>query len=201
MSGSAGGNRIPREALQKTVDSYIKKVLNRFKGFKSAKISGSYNTTDKKDFGDIDLIVNIESDSDKKTIKQDLVKHLESLPEDLIVPFKSEKNKGKRSLNHGEIVTVLYPIEGVPGEYVQIDNIVSLSEEEGEFKKSVLDLPAEKQGLVLGLIKVVLLEEDPEKVFARMGIKNIDPLGPDEEYEFHVDTSGLTLKKVKLDKC
>jgi len=200
MSGSAGGNRIPREALQKTVDSYIKKVLNGFKGFKSAKISGSYNTTDKKDFGDIDLIVNIESDSDKKTIKQDLVKHLESLPEDLIVPFKSEKNKGKRSLNHGEIVTVLYPIEGVPGEYVQIDNIVSLSEEEGEFKKSVLDLPAEKQGLVLGLIKVVLLEEDPEKVFAKMGIKNIDPLGPDEEYEFHVDTSGLTLKKVKLDK-
>jgi len=200
MSGSAGGSRIPREALQKTVDSYIKKVLKGFKGFKSAKISGSYNTTDKQDFGDIDLIVNVESDLDKKTIKQDLVKHFESLPEDIIVPFKSDKNKGKRSLNHGEIVTVLYPIEGMPGEFVQIDNIMSLSEEEGEFKKSVLDLPAEKQGLVLGLIKVVLLEEDPEKVFARMGIKNIDPLGLDEEYEFHVDTSGLTLKKVKLDK-
>jgi hypothetical protein len=199
MSGSAGGNRIPRTALQNTVNSYIEKVLKNFPGFKSAKISGSYNTTDKQDFGDIDLIVNIESGKDKKIDKQDLVKHLESLPTDVIVPFKSEKNKGKRTLNHGEIVTVLYPIDGVPGEYVQIDNIVSSTEDESDFKKSVLDYPAEKQGLILGLVKAVLLETDPNKVFAKMGITNLDPLEPNQEYEFHVSTAGLSLRKVTLD--
>jgi predicted nucleotidyltransferase len=199
MSGSAGGNRIPRTALQNTVNSYIEKVLKNFPGFKSAKISGSYNTTDKQDFGDIDLIVNIESGKDKKIDKQDLVKHLESLSTDVIVPFKSEKNKGKRTLNHGEIVTVLYPIDGVPGEYVQIDNIVSSTEDESDFKKSVLDYPAEKQGLILGLVKAVLLETDPNKVFAKMGITNLDPLEPNQEYEFHVSTAGLSLRKVTLD--
>jgi hypothetical protein len=199
MSGSAGGNRIPRTALQNTVNSYIKKVLKNFPGFKSAKISGSYNTTDKQDFGDIDLIINIESGKDKKIDKQDLVKHLESLPTDVIVPFKSEKNKGKRTLNHGEIVTVLYPIDGVPGEYVQIDNIVSSTEDESDFKKNVLDYPAEKQGLILGLVKAVLLETDPNKVFAKMGITNLDPLEPNQEYEFHVSTAGLSLRKVTLD--
>ena len=30
MSGSAGGNRIPREAVQSTVDNYIDKVLSKF---------------------------------------------------------------------------------------------------------------------------------------------------------------------------
>jgi hypothetical protein len=199
MSGSAGGNRIPRTALQNTVNSYIEKVLKNFPGFKSAKISGSYNNTDKQDFGDIDLIVNIESGKDKKIDKQDLVKHLESLSTDIIVPFKSDKNKGKRTLNHGEIVTVLYPIDGVPGEYVQIDNIVSSTEDESDFKKSVLDYPAEKQGLILGLVKAVLLETDPNKVFAKMGITNLDPLESNQEYEFHVSTAGLSLRKVTLD--
>ena len=199
MSGSAGGNRIPRTALQNTVNSYIEKVLKNFPGFKSAKISGSYNNTDKQDFGDIDLIINIESGKDKKIDKQDLVKHLESLSTDIIVPFKSDKNKGKRTLNHGEIVTVLYPIDGVPGEYVQIDNIVSSTEDESDFKKSVLDYPAEKQGLILGLVKAVLLETDPNKVFAKMGITNLDPLESNQEYEFHVSTAGLSLRKVTLD--
>jgi len=199
MSGSAGGNRIPRESLKKTAEYYIDKVLKNFPGFTSAKISGSYNTTSKSDFGDIDLVISITSDKDKKDVKKDLVKHLESLPQDLIVPFKSDKHKNKRTLNHGEIITVLFPIIGLEDQFVQIDNIISLSEEEGEFKKSILDLPAERQGLILGLIKTPLLEEEPEKVFARMGIKDIEPLGPNQEYEFHINTSGLTLRKVTLD--
>ena len=56
MSGSAGGNRIPRSAVEKTVQEYIDKVLSKVPGFKSAKVSGSYNTSAKQDFGDIDLI-------------------------------------------------------------------------------------------------------------------------------------------------
>ncbi len=111
MSGSAGGNRITRESVAKTVDSYINRILKKFPAFKSAKVSGSYNTSAKEDFGDVDLIVNLESD-DKKGVKVNLAKFLSSLSDDVIVPFKSEKYKGKKYLNTGEIVTILYPIEG-----------------------------------------------------------------------------------------
>ena len=55
MSGSAGGNRITRASVAKTTDNYINRILKKFPAFKSAKISGSYNTSAKEDFGDIDL--------------------------------------------------------------------------------------------------------------------------------------------------
>ena len=199
MSGSAGGNRIPRSAVEKTVQEYIDKVLSKVPGFKSAKVSGSYNTSAKQDFGDIDLITSFEGE-DKKEFKKQLAKYLESLPDDIIVPFKSEKYKGKKTMNTGEIVTILYPIAGMPGEFVQVDNIIALSEEEGDFKKTFLDYPAEIQGLILGLVKVVTLEEDPNKVLAKMGIKNIPTLEPNQEYEFNLSSAGLTLRIVTLDE-
>ena len=198
MSGSAGGNRITRSSVDKTVEEYISKVLRKFPGFKGAKISGSYNTGTKNDFGDIDLIVNLTA-TDKKNIKVELAKYLSSLPDNIIVPFKSDKYKGKKYLNTGEIITILYPIEGQPDEYVQIDNIVSISDKEAEFKKEFLDYPAEIQGLLLGLSKVACLEEDPQSIFARMGIKNVPALEPDQEYEFNLSSSGLTLRVVTLD--
>ena len=199
MSGSAGGNRIPRSAVEKTVQEYIDKVLSKVPGFKSAKVSGSYNTSAKQDFGDIDLITSFEGE-DKKEFKKQLAKYLESLPDDIIVPFKSEKYKGKKTMNTGEIVTILYPIAGMPGEFVQVDNIIALSEEEGDFKKTFLDYPAEIQGLILGLVKVVTLEEDPNKVLTKMGIKNIPTLEPNQEYEFNLSSAGLTLRIVTLDE-
>jgi cytidyltransferase-like protein len=198
MSGSAGGNRITRESVAKTVDSYINRILKKFPAFKSAKISGSYNTSAKEDFGDIDLIVNLKS-TDKKNIKLELAKFLSALPDDVIVPFKSEKYKGKKYLNTGEIITILYPIEGQPDQYVQIDNIVSISDDEAEFKKEFLDYPAEIQGLLLGLAKVICLEEDPKSIFARMGISNIPELEANQEYEFNLSSAGLTLRIVTLD--
>ena len=197
MSGSAGGNRIPRSAVEKTVKEYINKVLSKVPGFRSAKVSGSYNASEKQDFGDIDLITSFEGE-DKKEFKKQLAKYLESLPDDVIVPFKSEKYAGKKTMNTGEIVTILYPIVGMPGEFVQIDNIIALSEEEGEFKKTFLDYPAEIQGLILGLVKVVTLEEDPNKVIDKMGIKNIPTLEPNQEYEFNLSSAGLTLRIVTL---
>lgn len=198
MSGSAGGNRINRADVAKTTNDYINRVLKKFPAFKSAKISGSYNTSAKEDFGDIDLIVNLKA-TDKKNIKLELAKFLSSLPDDIIVPFKSEKYKGKKYLNTGEIVTILYPIEGQPDQYVQIDNIVSVSDDEAEFKKEFLDYPAEIQGLLLGLAKVICLEEDPKSIFARMGISNIPELEADQEYEFNLSSAGLTLRIVTLD--
>jgi len=197
MSGSAGGNRVTRQAVEKTVNSYIEKVLKKFKAFKDAKISGSYNTGTKEDFGDIDLIVTFEGD-DKKVLKKQLVDFFNTIPDDTIVPFKSDKYKGKKSLSTGEIVTVLYPIEGIEDQFVQIDNMVSLSDEESTFKKSFLDYPAEIQGLLLGLTKIVLLEEKPEEVFKRLGIKNLPKLEQDQEFEFNLSSAGLTLRKVTL---
>jgi len=197
MSGSAGGNRVTRQAVEKTVNTYIEKVLKKFKAFKDAKISGSYNTGTKEDFGDIDLIVTFEGD-DKKALKKELVDFFNTIPDDTIVPFKSEKYKGKKSLSTGEIVTVLYPIEGTEDQFVQIDNMVSLSDEESTFKKSFLDYPAEIQGLLLGLVKIVLLEENPQEIFKRLGIKNLPKLEQGQEYEFNLSSAGLTLRKVTL---
>ena len=198
MSGSAGGNRISRAAVEKTVQDYINKVLSKFPGFKDAKATGSYNTGTKQDFGDIDLIVHLDS-NDKKLAKQDLAKYFASLPDSVIVPFKSNKYKGKKSLSSGELVTVLYPIVGMSDEFVQIDNIISTSEEESTFKNTFLDYPAEVQGLLLGLAKVVCLEEDPKEIFKRLGITNVPALEPNQEYEFNLSGAGLTLRIVTLD--
>ena len=198
MSGSAGGNRIPREVVEKTVQDYIDKVLSKFPGFKKAKVTGSYNAGTKQDFGDIDLIVQLDG-TDKKIIKQDLAKYFATLPDSVIVPFKSDKYKGKKSLSSGELVTVLYPIIGVPDQFVQIDNIISISEEESTFKNTFLDYSAEVQGLLLGLAKVICLEEDPKTIFKRLGITNVPELEPNQEYEFNLSGVSLTLRIVTLD--
>jgi nicotinamide mononucleotide adenylyltransferase len=129
-----------------------------------------------------------------------IVDYFEGLSDKELPYLNTEKHKGKKAINHGEIISNLYPISGMPGEFVQVDNIIAVSESEGDFKKVVLDYPAEIQGLILGLVKTPLLEEDPEQVFKRMGIKDVPSLGPNQEYEFHLDTSGLSLKIVTLDE-
>ena len=200
MSGAAGGTRIPRSAVNQTVKDFVNNILSKIPGFKSAKISGSYNQPVKQDFGDIDLVVSIETDQPKKEVKKMIVDYFEGLSDKELPYLNTEKHKGKKAINHGEIISNLYPISGMPGEFVQVDNIIAVSESEGDFKKVVLDYPAELQGLILGLVKTPLLEEDTEQVFRRMGIKDVPSLGPNQEYEFHLDTSGLSLKIVTLDE-
>ena len=162
MSGAAGGTRIPRSAVEQTVKDYTDKILSKIEGFKDAKLSGSFNRPEKEDFGDIDIIVTIETDKDKKQVKKEISDLFQSLPDNELPPLQNPKYKGRKYINHGEMVSNLYPISGIPGEFVQVDNIISLSQEEGEFKKTVLDYPAELQGLILGLVKTPLLEEDPK---------------------------------------
>jgi predicted nucleotidyltransferase len=70
MSGAAGGTRIPRSAVDQTVKDFVNNILSKIPGFKSAKISGSYNQPVKQDFGDIDLVVSIETDQPKKEVKK-----------------------------------------------------------------------------------------------------------------------------------
>lgn len=200
MSGSIRADRIPKGAVQSTVDNYVEQVLQGFTGFKSAKITGSFNSkqSDKKDFGDIDLAVHIEGGNrDLKTVKKELAAYLES--SDKTIPFRAGKNKGKKAQIYGQIVTCQVPISGFEGLAVQVDNIVVLSEKDQEFQVNFLDADAAKQGLLMGMVRVVLLEEDPEKVFKRMGIKKVPELEPNQELEFVLSSQGLSLRKVTLD--
>lgn len=196
MSGCAGGNRISRRKIKPTVNSYISKVLSNFPKFKSSKISGSFNTITKNEFGDIDLLIHI-ANTNKADVKSALSNYLKTYSDDIIVPFKNPKYLGEKCLKTGEIVSVLYPIEGMENEFVQIDNIICISSYEMEFKKHFLDLPAEKQGLYLGLAKIIMLEEDPLHVLKKL---NITPrkLKNNQEYEFNLSSGSLTLRIVTL---
>jgi len=198
MSGVAGGNRIERGDVQNTFNKYVEEVLSKILGFKKASLSGSVKAGSKADFGDLDIIVWFEGD-DKREVKQRLIDAALALPQNIIVPFKSEKYIGRRYYNSGELISVLYPIVGKEGQYIQVDNIISLSEEEHAFKGSFLDLPAEKQGILIGLAKVILLEQDPQDVFRRMGISNVPKLKRGEEFEFNLSSVKLSLRKVKLE--
>lgn len=197
MSGVAGGNRIQKGDVQRTFDKYIKQILEKVPGFKKASLSGSVKVGTKPDYGDLDLVTWFEGD-DKKEVKKRLISVVTSQPDSIIVPFKSEKYTGKKYYNSGEIITVLYPIVGKQDEYIQVDNIIALSEEEHGFKNNFLDLPAEKQGLILGLAKVITLEENPESIFKRLSISDVPPLSDSEEYEFNLSSGKLSLRKVKL---
>jgi len=198
MSGVAGGNRIEKQDVRNTFNRYVEEVLSTIPGFKKATLSGSTKNLSKPDYGDLDLVIWFEG-NDKREVKQRIITKISSLPQDVIVPFKSEKNLGKRHYNSGELISILYPVVGKENEFIQIDNIVALSEEEYTFKESFLDLPAEKQGLLIGLAKVILLEEEPREVFNRMGITGLPKIKKGEELEFNLSSVKLTLRKVKLD--
>ena len=77
-SGSIGGNRILRADVKPTVEKYEKEVLQKFPGYKKCEITGSYNAGTKKDHGDIDLCIWIDSKEDIKNIKKEFKKHIES---------------------------------------------------------------------------------------------------------------------------
>jgi hypothetical protein len=193
MSGSTGGNRILREDIFLTMINYKRHVLELYQKFEYCTITGSYNYSTKKDFGDIDLIVQLDG-YDKKESKKKFISFLKRFRDDIIVPFISEKYKGKKYLNTGEIITILYPIIDSKG-YVQIDNIISLSSEETDFKNHFLSLPAIKQGLMLGLIKTTLLENP----YFLESIEN-KPLilKPNQELEFNLSSAFLTLRLVDI---
>ena len=199
MSGSIGANRIPREAVEPTVKKYIENILKKYPPFRSAKISGSYNTVVKPDHGDLDLIIHVDAgEDDKKTLKKKFAQYLDSLSDDTIVPFKAGRHQGKKTAGTGDIVITQIPVEGYPDLTVQVDNMIVTSEQESDYRKSFLDIPGEKQALLIGLVKTVLMEEDPKKVFARLGIKDLPSLDDNQEFEFNLSSKGLTLRLVTL---
>ena len=213
MSGSIGANRIPSSAVKATVQSFIDKVLKKYPTFKSAKITGSYNIIPKDEegnvvgghekpegHGDIDLVIELEGDrADMKKIKADFAAYLNSLSDDVTVPFRAGRHTGKKTAGTGDIVITQYHIEGFPDLTVQIDNMIVSSEEESTYRTSFLDIPGPKQALLIGLAKTMCIEEDPNAIFARLGIKNVPPLQDNQEYEFTLSSKGLTLRIVTLE--
>jgi hypothetical protein len=195
MSGSTGADRIKtRKDFATFVRNYTK-LLRKYPGFVSLKPSGSYNSNKAKtSFGDIDLIVQMKG-TDKKKVKIDLVKWMNKQSDKVIVSFTSDRYKGKRALNTGEIVTVRFH-DARLGYSVQVDNIISLSKTEAVFKGSFLDLPAEKQGLILGLVKTATIEADPQQLFRRMRITNAPELQDRQEYAFNLSSKELQLRLI-----
>lgn len=199
MSGSIGGSRILREEVQPTLNNYINNVLNGFPGFVSAQITGSYNAGTKKDHGDIDLAVYIEGDDIKK-IKKDFKVYLESLDDGLTPKFIFGRNKSKKAQMYGTIVTCGSPISGREDCYVQVDNIIVNSKEAQRFQKEFLDLDAAKQGLLMGLIRVILNYRNFNTILNRIGITTLPGLGWNQEYEFVLSSVGVSLRRVTLNE-
>jgi len=195
MSGVTGASRV------KSIEDYWKfyndytDLISEFPGYSGINISGSIHDDTKTTFGDIDIIVTVDSPLCKCEIKKLLVLFLEESPEDIIVPFTSEKYKGRRTYNSGEIVTVNFFSKRL-GYSVQIDNIIAMDEVEAMFKINFLNWSAPKQGLILGLVKVATVEHDIEELFERLNINNSDILDDNQEWEFSLSSKELQLRLV-----
>ena len=195
MSGAAGGSRIKKEDLKATIRDYRDNVLKPLGLDKSYTITGVRSRPEKEVFGDIDVVVSFPG-GDKKELKQTLAKFIEQINKVPEIPQK----KNKKYFIHGSIVSILYPISGKENEYVQIDNIVTASKDEGKFTYKMLDLPAQEQGLALGLVKTIFTELDQnqiDKLFKDLKITDIEKPGEGEEYDFNLNPSELSLKIVK----
>ena len=196
-SGSIGGNRILRADVKPTVEKYEKEVLQKFPGYKKCEITGSYNAGTKKDHGDIDLCIWIDSKEDIKNIKKEFKKHVEDLPDELTPKFRSGKNQGKKAQLYGSIVTCQIPIVGKEDEFVQIDNIIVLTPEELNFQKSFLNLNAQLQTFDTAIVRVAP-DDKKEKAFKHYGIADLPRLDTNQEFEFVLSSAGLSLRKVTL---
>lgn len=194
MSGSIGGKRIKREEVQPTLDKYISQVLSKVPGFVSAEITGSYNAGTRKDHGDIDLAVHIKG-TNVAQVKKEFKAQLDTmdLPE-----FVFGKNQGKKSQMYGAIVTCGFPIAGREEDYVQIDNIIVTNENEQKFQRKFLDLDAAKQGLIMGVMRVILHYKNADKILNEIGLVDLPKPSGNQEYEFVLSSAGLSFRLVTL---
>lgn len=196
MSGAAGGSRISKENLKATIRDYRENVLKPLDLDKSYSITGVRSRPEKDIYGDIDIVVSFPG-GDKKELKQDLAKFISQIDKIPSLPHK----KNNKYFIHGNIVSILYPIIGKEEEYVQIDNIVTTSKEEGKFVYNMLDLPAQEQTLAIGLAKTIFTELDEkqiEKLFKELNVPTNERPGEGEEYDFNLNPSELTLRIVPI---
>jgi hypothetical protein len=198
MSGAAGGSRINKENLKDTIRDYRDNILKPLGLDKSYSITGVRSRPEKNIFGDIDIVVSFQG-GDKKELKQELAQFLSQVDKIPAIPHK----KNNKYFIHGNIVSTLYPISGKEGEYVQIDNIVTTSKEEGKFVFNMLDLPAQEQTLAIGLAKTIFTELDEkqiENLFKELNVPIDDRPSEGEEYDFNLNPSELSLRIVPIGK-
>ncbi len=193
-SGVAGGDRVPNNLINDIIKDYVNNVLNNYSNYVSYVVTGG-TSLNKKDHGDVDIIVNVFGDN-KSQSKKEFANYVSKLPNDVIVPFKNKKYLNKKYYISGELVTILFKYNNL---YVQIDNNISFSKEEANFKQNFLNLPSDKQGLITGLVRVAVVEENYKDIFKRLNIKLKKVLEKDEEFEFVLSGQKLTLRLVKLD--
>lgn len=184
MSGVSGSDRIFRDDIPDVLEHYYD-IISQFDKFVRFNVTGSFHSN-KPSFGDIDLIVLVSS-NDKKQVKKELIEFFNKFDNDIIIPFKSDKYRGLKTYNSGEIVTINFPQKNG---CVQIDNIIALTEEEYNFKLQFLNLPAEIQGLYLGLIKTVLIDNPDILDYEYFKVPR------NETYEFNLSSSELQLRCV-----
>jgi hypothetical protein len=197
MSGAAGGSRINKEDLKTTIRDYRDNILKPLGLDKSYNITGVRSRPEKDIFGDIDIVVSFP-EGDKKELKQQFASFLTQNDKVPVIP-----SKNKKYFIHGNIVSTLYPIANKEGEYVQIDNIVTVTKEEGKFAFQMLDLPAQEQTLAIGLVKTIFTELDEKQVenlFNDLGIASSEKPGEGEEYDFNLNPAELTLRIVPVGK-
>ena len=190
MSGAAGGSRINKENLKATIRDYRDNILKPLGLDKSYSITGVRSRPEKNIFGDIDIVVSFQ-EGNKVELKKKIGEFLNQIEQIPVIP-----KKGKKYFIHGNIVSTLYPIQGKEGEYVQIDNIVTVSKEEGKFVYKMLDLPAQEQVLAIGLVKAIFSELDEAEVnelFKDLKIPITDKPNEEEEYDFNLNPSELSL--------
>ena len=199
MSGVAGADRIrSRQDFQQFMLSYWY-LISQFSKPTYMAPTGSYiSDLNKQTFGDMDLVVCFPTKITKSTLKQHLVEFFHNQPEEIIVPFSNPKYLDRRTYNSGEIVTVRYYDKELKYS-VQIDNIIATNVNESKFKIGFLNMPASIQGLVLGLVKVAILEKPANELFGRLGIADPGLLKSDQEYEFNLSSSELQLRRVQYE--
>ena len=203
MSGSIGGSRIETKQVKPTVEEYIEKVLKNFPGYVSCDTTGSYNVIMKLGqekqggHGDIDLVVHIDN-NDLKKCKQDFKKYLESLPDNVTPSFAYGNNKGKKAQLYGAIVTCGFPIHGEESKYVQIDNIIVSDVDSKTYQKTFLDLNAQKQALLQGLVRVVLQHKDKKEIWEHFKFEGFPEPENNQEYEFVLSPTALSLRLITL---
>lgn len=199
MSGVTGNPPIQGRKNFKEIYKEAINLISSFPGFKDACITGSYNSDKKKTtFGDMDIIVHIEG-NDKKKIKSALAKHFKVMPDSIIAPFVSDKYMGKKYYNSGEIITISLNVENPSIQACQVDYMIAMDAAETKFKSSFLDMPAAKQGIVLGATKVALLEFNRNKILRDLKIKE-PKLEKNQEIEFNCSSKEIQLRQITYDE-
>jgi len=205
MSGVTGADRIKKEDIKPTMEWFEEMILKGFPQYKGKfNFTGSYVVGKKDSYGDIDIVALFE-DKDKKELKQKFAKYaIEEYNDEIIQPFTNPKYTGNRYHNAGELISLRIPqcIEGTfTNKSVQVDVIMATTEEELEFKTEFLNLPAEIQGLYLGIIKTLFLEVPISIITQKIDI-DLLPLpyateGSVYEYDFNLSPKELQIRLIE----